>query len=209
MKKLFLFLIGLLFHVSLYSAVVETKCNYSEKGKNENVTPSLKKTKSSMRGEIFLKFVGSKWGKKFFKLKEKLIKLRKSIRKKAIFKNKLVGKVGNILTIIFFGIPAFIGIIIGSVMILPSLSGNFESILIGYALAFVSGLWALIGALFLDDNWLSMYGLILFLIPSIAFAILLVLQIIASFKYLDVAYLIILTLLLAGEFIGFYYKILP
>jgi len=213
MKKLFLFLLGLLFHVSLYSAVVETEGSYSEKEcKNEHVTvkPNSKKKKSFIRSEIFLDFQVSKWGRKLLKLKEKLIKLRKSIRNKAIFKNKIVGKVGNILSLIFFGIPGFIGIVIGTVMMYLSLGGNFNSALLGFLLACVAGAWALLGALILDDDWLSTYAFIVFLIPSIAFLILLILQIIVTLRgNLDVAYLTLLTILLAGGFVGFYYRALP
>lgn len=213
MKKLFLCLLGLLFHVSLYSAVVETEGSYSEKEcKNEHVTvkPNSKKKKSFIRSEIFLDFQVSKWGRKLLKLKEKLIKLRKSIRNKAIFKNKIVGKVGNILSLIFFGIPGFIGIVIGTVMMYLSLGGNLDRALLGSLLAVVAGVWALLGALILDDDWLSIYAFIVFLIPSIAFLILLILQIIVTLRgNLDVAYLILLTILLAGGFVGFYSKVLP
>jgi len=213
MKKLFLCLLGLLFHVSLYSAVVETEGSYSEKEcKNEHVTvkPNSKKKKSFIRSEIFLDFQVSKWGRKLLKLKEKLIKLRKSIRNKAIFKNKIVGKVGNILSLIFFGIPGFIGIVIGTVMMYLSLGGNLDRALLGSLIAVVAGVWALLGALILDDDWLSTYAFIVFLIPSIAFLILLILQIIVTLRgNLDVAYLILLTILLAGGFVGFYSKVLP
>jgi hypothetical protein len=213
MKKLFLCLLGLLFHVSLYSAVVETEGSYSEKEcKNEHVTvkPNSKKKKSFIRSEIFLDFQVSKWGRKLLKLKEKLIKLRKSIRNKAIFKNKIVGKVGNILSLIFFGIPGFIGIVIGTVMMYLSLGGNLDRALLGSLIAVVAGVWALLGALILDDDWLSIYAFIVFLIPSIAFLILLILQIIVTLRgNYDVAYLILLTILLAGGFAGFYSKVLP
>jgi len=213
MKKLFLCLLGLLFHVSLYSAVVETEGSYSEKEcKNEHVTvkPNSKKKKSFIRSEIFLDFQVSKWGRKLLKLKEKLIKLRKSIRNKAIFKNKIVGKVGNILSLIFFGIPGFIGIVIGTVMMYLSLGGNLDRALLGSLIAVVAGVWALLGALILDDDWLSIYAFIVFLIPSIAFLILLILQIIVTLRgNYDVAYLILLTILLAGGFVGFYSKVLP
>lgn len=127
-------------------------------------------------------------------------------KKKALLKLLAMGSGGVIIVWILFGIPSFVLQILSFIASFSALKGNYDPYFQAMLLSGLSGLWALIGGLFIKkQEGIKAYNAITLAIPALLFLIFAVIQLFAILFGADAGnfLLSLLTILLAGTLMLF------